>query len=88
MMSHGKYAKNHRLQRTSTPPNLSIAPRAVMDAAPAMIILSKTPAVYVMMRNMPRPMLLPGPIPNASIRPKATAAMITTRAMPDGMIRG
>ena len=37
-----------------------------------------------MIRNIPRPILLPGPTPNASINPNAIAAMMTTRAMPDG----
>ena len=41
MMSHGRYASAHWLQRTFTPANRSIAPRAVIDAAPAMTILSK-----------------------------------------------
>ena len=40
-MSQGRYASAHWLQRTLTPPNVSIAPRAVMDAAPAITILSK-----------------------------------------------
>ena len=33
---------------------------------------------------MPRAMLLPLPTPKASTRPMATAAMMTTRAIPDG----
>ena len=58
----------------------------MIDDAPAMSILSKIVAVYVRMMNIPRAMLLPGPTPKASTRPIATAAMITTRAMPDGTI--
>ena len=61
-----------------------MAPRARIEAAPAMIILSKIVAVYVRMMNMPRAMWLVRPTPNASINPSATAAMMTTRAMPDG----
>ena len=45
MRSHGRNASAHWLQRTWTPPNFSIAPRAVIDAAPAMTILSKSVAV-------------------------------------------
>src|SRR5216684_2299001 len=36
------------------------------------------------MMNMPRPTLLPMPSPKASTRPIAMAAMITTRAIPEG----
>ena len=80
----GRYARNQRLQRTWTPPADSISPRAVIDDAPPMIILSKSPAAYVMIRNIPRPILLPCPTPKASMKPNATDAMITTHATPDG----
>ena len=36
------------------------------------------------MMNIPRAMLLPFGTPNASTSPIAIAAMITTRAMPEG----
>ena len=84
MMSHGRYASAHWLHSTGTSPNFSIAPRAVMDEAPAITILSKIVAWYTRMMNIPRPMLLPLPTPNASTRPIAIAAMITTRAIPEG----
>ena len=64
-----------------------MSPRAVMEEAPAMIILSKSPAEYVMIRNIPRPTLLPGPMPNASMKPNATAAIITMRATPEGTMK-
>src|SRR2546427_11238939 len=80
----GTYARNQRLQRTWTPPTLSMSPRAVIDDAPAMTILSNNPAEYVTINNMPRPMLLPGPTPKASMNPKATDAMTTTQATPEG----
>src|SRR5215813_7336283 len=45
-MSHGRYASAHWLQRTGTSPNRSIAPRAVIEEAPAITILSKIVAWY------------------------------------------
>src|SRR6266508_1398690 len=84
MMSHGTYARAQWLQRTFTSPNRSMAPRAVIDDAPAITILSKIVAWYTRMMNIPRAMLLPLPTPNASARPIAIDAMITTRAMPEG----
>ena len=80
----GTYARNQRLQRTWTPPTLSMSPRAVIEDAPAMTILSNNPAEYVTIRSIPRPMLLPGPTPKASMNPNAMDAMITTQATPDG----
>src|SRR5438552_19209219 len=43
----GRYARNQRLQRTWTPPADTIISRAVIDDAPPLIILSKSPAAYV-----------------------------------------
>jgi hypothetical protein len=43
-----------------------------------------SPKVALRIRNMPRDTLLPGPDLNASARPSAIDAMITTRAIPEG----
>src|SRR5438552_15753155 len=76
----GRYARNQRLQRTWTPPALSISPRAAIENAPAMAILSKSPAQYLMVRNIHRAMLLRGPKPKASNNPSAIDAMMSKQA--------
>ena len=45
MILHGRYARNHWLYKTRTFPTSSITPRARIEVAPAITILSKIAAV-------------------------------------------
>jgi hypothetical protein len=55
-----------------------------MEDVPAITMMSNIPAVYVNVTKIPRPTLLPRDSPKTSINPRATAAIITTHAIPEG----
>src|SRR5262245_40299713 len=84
----GRNAKNHKDHVTSTPPTSTIAPRAVIAAAPAMIILSKIVAVYVTIRKIPRATFEVAGTSNSLISPIAIVARMPTRPVPVGTMHG